>query len=192
MSTANNNGTVLLVMDIQKQMMSYLPDPNPLLNSVNAAVTSARDAGMEVIYMVLSFRNGYPEINPRHKTFSGIMNSGGLFTEEHEGTAVHQAVAPKEGELVLPKRRVSGFAGSDLEMVLKAKNTHHLVISGFATSGIVLNTIREAADKDYQLTILSDACADPVSETHDFLMKKIFPASGEVITTEEWTKSLTK
>jgi nicotinamidase-related amidase len=53
-----------------------------------------------------------------------------------------------------------------------------------------LSTLREAADKDYQVTVLSDACADPEPEVHDFLVKNVFPFSGEVFTTNEWAIAL--
>jgi nicotinamidase-related amidase len=186
MSTTEKNATVLLVMDIQKTMMTFLPDPEPLLAKIDTAIDTARSVGIEVIYVVLSFRKGHPEIHPRHKTFSQIKEAGSLFTEGHEGTALHAAVAPREGEMVVHKKRVSAFAGSDLDMLLRSKNVHHLLLTGFATSGIVLSTVREGADKDYQITVLSDACADPDTEVHDFLVRKIFPASGDVMTTGEW------
>jgi nicotinamidase-related amidase len=190
MTTTGKNGTVLLVMDIQKAMMAYLPNPEPLLTKIETAITNARSANIEVIYVILSFRKGHPEIHSRHKTFAGIKDSGFMFTEGHEGTGLHHTIVPREEELILHKKRVSAFAGSDLDMVLKAKNADHLVIAGFATSGIVLNTVREGADKDYHITVLSDACADPDPEVHDFLVRRIFPASGEVITTDEWVSSI--
>jgi len=45
-------------------------------------------------------------------------------------------------------------------MDTRLNNTALLVLTGFATSGVVLSTLREAADKDFQLTVLSDACVD--------------------------------
>jgi nicotinamidase-related amidase len=191
-TTTNSNKSVLLVMDIQEAMMTYLPDPTPLLAKVNQAITHARAANIEVIYVILSFRKGYPEINSRNTSFARVKDSGYMFTEGHEGTAPHHTIAPKEGELILHKKRVSGFAGSDLDMVLKANHVDHLLITGFATSGIVLNTVREGADKDYRITVLSDACADMDTEVHDFLVKRIFPASGNVLTTDEWGSMLSK
>jgi nicotinamidase-related amidase len=64
--------------------------------------------------------------------------------------------------------------------------------SGIATSGVVLSTLREAADKDYQLTILSDCCADGDEEVHRVLISKIFPRQAEVITVEEWRNALNR
>lgn len=182
--------TVLLVMDIQETMMTFLPDPKPLLAKVKEAIEGARAANIEVIYVILSFRKGHPEISSKHKRFLRIKDSGFMFTEGHEGTALHSAIVPKEEELILHKKRVSAFAGSDLEMVLKSKGVDNLIIAGFATSGIVLHTVTEGSDKDYQITVLSDASADPDPEIHEFLTKRLFPAAGTVVTTGEWVSGL--
>ena len=43
-----------------------------------------------------------------------------------------------------------------------------------------------AADKDYELTVLSDGCADPNEEVHRVLMTSLFPSRGEVLAVDEW------
>jgi nicotinamidase-related amidase len=191
-ASKNNSKTALLVMDIQETMMTFLPDPKPLLAQVKEAIDGARAANIEVIYVILSFRKGHPEISSRHKRFSRIKDSGFMFTEGHEGTALHSTIVPKEEELILHKKRVSAFAGSDLEMVLKSKDVDNLVIAGFATSGIVLHTVTEGSDKDYHITVLSDACADPDPEIHEFLTRRLFQASCTVMTTDHWVGSIRK
>ena len=85
---------------------------------------------------------------------------------------------------------MSAFSGSDLEIVLRAQNIRHLVLAGIATSGVVLSTTREAADKDYELTILSDVCADTDEKVHSVLINKVFPRQATVITVEKWKQTL--
>jgi len=81
----------------------------------------------------------------------------------------------------MTKRRVTGFAGSDLEVILRSQGIGHLVLPGLSTSGVVLSTLREAADKDYRISVLSDCCADPDPEVHQLLLTKIFPRQAEVL-----------
>ncbi len=88
------------------------------------------------------------------------------------------------------RKRVSAFAGSDLDMVLRAQGVRHLVLTGIATSGVVLSTLREAADRDYALTVLRDGCADGDPEVHRVLLDKVFPRQADVTTTEEWILGL--
>ena len=84
------------------------------------------------------------------------------------------------------KRRVSAFSGSDLEVVLRSLGVSHLVLTGIATSGVVLSTTREAADKDYRITVLADCCADRDEEVHRVLTTKVFPRQADVRSVEEW------
>jgi Isochorismatase family len=86
------------------------------------------------------------------------------------------------------KKRVRAFSGSDLEVLLRSMGVNHLVLTGIATSGAVLSTLREAADRDYELTVLSDACADADEEVHRVLIGKVFPRQAEVIAVEEWAR----
>jgi nicotinamidase-related amidase len=62
------------------------------------------------------------------------------------------------------------------------------VLTGIATSGVVLSTVREAADKDYRLTVLADCCADGDQEVHQVLTTKVFPRQADVLTVGEWQK----
>ena len=95
-------------------------------------------------------------------------------------------IAPIDGDVVVTKRRVSAFTGSDLEVVLRSKGITHLVLCGISTSGVVLSTTREAADKDFQLTVLSDLCFDADPEVHRLLTEKVFPRQATVQTSGEW------
>ena len=49
-----------------------------------------------------------------------------------------------------------------------------------------MSTLREAFDKDYFLTVLSDGCAAADEEVHLFLIEKIFQKQTEVMTIDEW------
>jgi nicotinamidase-related amidase len=92
--------------------------------------------------------------------------------------------------VVVTKRRVSAFTGSDLEVVLRSQEIGKLVLAGISTSGVVLSTLREAADKDYELVVLSDCCADGDPEVHRVLLEKVFPRQAEVLDAESWARTV--
>jgi nicotinamidase-related amidase len=85
---------------------------------------------------------------------------------------------------------VSAFAGSDLQLVLRSLGVDSLVLTGVATSGVVLSTLREAADLDYFLTVLRDGCLDRDDEVHRVLMDKVFPRQASVVLAAEWMASI--
>ena len=102
---------------------------------------------------------------------------------------VHPDLAPQSGEVTVIKRRVSGFSGSDLEVVLRAFGIQHMVLAGVATSGAILSTVREAADKDYGITVLADCCSDNDEDVHRVLTTKVFPRQADVLNVEDWFRA---
>ena len=96
-----------------------------------------------------------------------------------------RAIAAAE-DPVVTTRRVSAFAGSDLDVLLRGLGAGTLVLAGIATSGVVLSTLRQAADLDYRLVVLADACLDADPEVHRVLIEKVFPRQADVPTVDEW------
>jgi len=181
--------SALLVMDVQQGIVDRFGGDEGYLPRLAAAVGAARAAGVRVIYVTVAFRTGYPEVSDRNKSFAAIAGSG-RFADGDPGSAIHPAVAPASGDVIVTKRRVSAFTGSDLEVVLRAGSIDHLVLTGIATSGVVLSTLRQAADLDYRLTVLADGCLDADPEVHRVLTGKVFPRQAGVVSIADWTASL--
>ena len=174
----------LLVMDVQRAVVDRHPDPG-YLPRLREAIGAARAGGLPVIYVVVGFRPGYPEISPRNKIFGGLPRRM-AGADSGQGMQIHPDVTPEPGDIVVTKRRVSAFAGSDLDVVLRASEIDHLVLTGIATSGVVLSTLRQAADLDFGLTVLADGCLDGDPEVHRVLTEKVFRSQAEVTTVAEW------
>jgi nicotinamidase-related amidase len=183
----NTKSTAFLVMDMQSAILSMLPDAATITGNVAKAIAIARSKKIPVIYVVVGFRNGMPEINPNNKTFAASKERFASVSMD-EFLKIHPSVAPQDGEVTVVKRRVSAFTGSDLEVILRSQGILHMVLTGVATSGVVLSTLREAADKDYRITVLADCCADGDEEVHRVLTTKIFPRQADVLQAEEWGK----
>ena len=183
------SNSALLVMDVQQGVVQRFGSKLESLEPFQRAIGAARAAGVPVIFVRVAFRDGYPEVSPRNKRFSTISAREGMKRDD-ASTQIHPLIAPRPDEIVVTKLRVSAFAGSDLEVVLRAKQVETLVLTGIATSGVVLSTVREAADKDFRLVVLSDACVDADAEVQRVLIEKVFPRQAEVTTVEAWAESL--
>ncbi len=179
--------SALLVMDVQPGILDRVADHTGFLTRTSDAVRTARSRAVPVIHVVVGFRPGMPEVSPRNEAFSGVKQHAPAFL-----TDARPAIAPEGSEVIITKRRVSAFTGSDLEVVLRAGEIQHLVLCGIATSGVVLSTLREAADKDYRITVLADLCADTDPEVHSVLTNKVFPRQARVISAAEWFAELAK
>lgn len=181
--------TALLIMDVQQGIVDRFAGDDSYLPRLATAADAARAAGISVIYVRVAFRDGYPEVSTRNRSFSAIAGTG-RFEPADPAVAIHPAVGPAAGDLVVTKLRVSAFAGSDLEVLLRAGQTEHLVLTGIATSGVVLSTLRQAADLDYRISVLSDGCLDADTEVHRVLLEKVFPRQATVLTIADWIAGL--
>ena len=182
--------TALLIMDYQVDIVARLGDAHPhLLERVGAVLDAARRAGMRVVYVAVGFRPGYPEISARNQTFAPVVSTGAFLAGP--GAKIHASVAPLPDEVVVQKHRVSAFFGTDLDMILRANGIETLVLCGIATSGVVLSTLRYAADSDYRVVVIEDGCADADPAVHRSLIDKVFPRQARVVQATDFAEALT-
>ena len=181
--------SALLVMDMQNSIVGRLADSRQLIVQAKKAIAHAREKKLPVVYVVVGFRPGAPEISANNKSFVAYKTM--LYPgNTDEMIKIHPDLAPLPNEIMVIKRRISAFTGSDLDVVLRSLEVQHLVLSGISTSGVVLSTVREAADKDLGLTVLSDCCADNDNEVHQVLMNKVFPRQADVISLDDWMRNV--
>lgn len=174
--------TVLLVMDYQPAIVDSLDGRDELLGRTAEVLALARRRGVTVGYVRVAFSDAdYDAIPATNKSFSGLAGARRL-PESSPASAVHPTVAPAPGDIVVRKTRVGAFSTTDLDTQLRARGIDTLVLAGIATSGVVLSTVRDGADRDYRLYVLGDCCADRDAEVHQLLIEKVFPRQAFVIT----------
>lgn len=99
------------------------------------------------------------------------------------GSAGHDIVpelAPIEGEVVLDKPGKDAFYGTDLETILRAHGTTHLVVTGVTTEVCVQTTVRAANDRGFDCLILSDCTGSYFPEFHESALA-MFSAQGGIV-----------
>ncbi len=183
--------TALLMMDFQEGIVAGMPEPrrSAVLEQARAALEAARRAGIFVAYVSVRLRPGYPDVSPRNKRSSAAKEAGRLL-EGTPAVEITPSLAPGDGEPLVVKRRVGAFIGSDLDVVLHSHDIATLVLTGFATSGVVLTTLRMAADMDYDLIVLEDCCGDGNPEVHRVLMESVFPTQATIAKAQDFIAAL--
>ncbi|SDK15560.1 Nicotinamidase-related amidase [Paenibacillus sp. OK060] len=190
---SHHNQAALLVMDMQNIIVSQYAKHEDALFPFQKAIEAARRHNVPVIFVKVGHRQDSPPISERNKLFGKKSSRGG---ENAANPAmkmamdIHESVQPLPGEHIVDKFRGSGFSGSNLENLLQSHGINTLILSGIATSGVVLSTLCEGADKDYALTVLSDACLDRDPEVHRVLVESVFPKQADVLTVDDWINSL--
>ncbi|HYH11043.1 MAG TPA: cysteine hydrolase [Thermomicrobiales bacterium] len=178
--------SALLVLDYQPAWIKTLTDSDALLSRAADAIAMSREVGMEVAYARVAFTPADYAAVPEHNIiFSQLASRPGALDDDSPETAVDDRVAPEPGDKVVRKTRVGAFARTDLDEWLRDLEIDTLILAGISTSGVVLSTVYDGADRDYRLVVLSDACADQDPEIQDLLIHKVFPQRAEVITVGE-------
>jgi nicotinamidase-related amidase len=118
------------------------------------------------------------------------MRAAGAVLPADPARLIHPSVTPREGEPVIAKHRTSAFSGSAFDTILRAQGIETLILMGHATSGVILSTVRLAADLDYHVIVVEDGCADRDPEVHQLLMEKVFPRQATVVSAAELVAAL--
>ena len=179
--------TAVLSMDLQATIVSIYTKSNAdFLPRVAAVLTAARERAMTVVHVQVGFRPGFPEVSERNQLF-GAIKTNPQWQQVFQGPAgaIHPEVAPVIDEIVVAKHRVSAFHGTDLDMILRAKEIDTLILFGIATSGVVLSTLLDASDADYRLIVVKDCCVDNDADVHACLIDKVFPRCATVLSADE-------
>lgn len=138
--------TALLVIDVQVGIIDHVPSNNKdrFLANINNLIAKARAASVPVIYVRHDGGKGDP-------------------LEAHTpGWAIHQSVAPAEGEPIVDKRSCSSFYDTPLQMMLMETGISHLIVTGCMTEFCVDTACRHATTLGFDVTLVSDGHA-----THD-------------------------
>lgn len=172
--------TVLLVMDYQNGIMGRVSDGEELLASARETIELVRGRGGHIGYVRVGFADGEAPTGTMGSRI-GAEAARTTFHADAPATQVHDDVAPQDGDIVVRKTRVGPFLTTDLDAQLRNRGIDTLLLAGISTSGVVLSTVRDGHDRDYRLIVISDLCADPEPEIHEFLVGRIFPRQAEVI-----------
>jgi nicotinamidase-related amidase len=183
--------TALLVMDFQHAVLGLVADTDALLARAADAIATARDAGAHVGYVRVAFTDAdIAAVPATNKAFANFGQRAAYLHVDAPTSAIHERVAPLPNDVVVHKVRVGAFSTTDLHAQLQARGVDTLVLAGISTSGVVLSTVRDAADRDYRLVVLSDACADPEPDVHELLTQKVFPRQAFVVRTDALREAL--
>lgn len=181
--------TALLVMDYQNGIVTMAAEAgaeDALARTIEAA-DLVRKAGGRVGYVRVAFTDDDIAAIPANSHFSTMVTPERreFLHADSPATAIDERITPQEGDIIVRKTRVGAFSTTDLHEQLRAANVDTLLLAGLSTSGVVLSTVRDGADRDYRIIVLADACGDPTPGVHEFLTGKVFPRQATVLTTAE-------
>jgi len=179
--------TALVLMDFQPAVLGTVAesDTAALLANAEKALTWARSAGLTVAHVRVAFQDAdYRAIPQRNRAFAPL-RGGGMMADGSPECEIIESLRPQGDEIVVRKTRFGSFSTTNLSSRLREAGIESLILAGISTSGVVLSTVRDAADQDFRIYVLADACADGNPHVHSLLTEAVFPHQAYVISTAQ-------
>ncbi|WP_448701878.1 isochorismatase family protein [Mucilaginibacter sp. AW1-3] len=187
MITALDEKTALVLIDLQVGITGSAT-VHPLADVLaNAAklVAAFRQAGQPVVVVNVNPNGAKWTVSRKDQPSMG----GGAFKEEW--LTIVPEIKTEPGDIFITKHTWSAFYETRLDAELKKKGVTGIVMTGVSTSKGVEGTARSASELGYNVSFAIDAMTDRVAEAHENSIKYIFPAIGEVGTTDAVIEQLT-
>ena len=182
--------TALLAMDFQNGIMDHVPDAGALVERVGGAIADVRAAGGTIGYVRVAFTDDdWAAVPESNKSFSAVAAAKMLHHEE-AATQIDARIAPEDGDILVRKIRYGAGSTTDLHQQLRDRGIDTLILSGISTSGVVLSTLIDVADRDYRVYVLTDGVADPDPEVNRILVNDVFPSRAHLIDTAQLAELL--
>lgn len=82
------------------------------------------------------------------------------------GAAVIDELAPRPGEYVITKTRMSAFIGTELDLILRTLSVTSVYVTGIQTPNCIRTTVFDAIAYNYPVVLVDDAVGASSDEIH--------------------------
>ncbi len=158
--------------DHLKERFDFIAEITPNLQRLLA---HCRKVGVEVFHIRVAFRtstgrDGNSDLKKRRE------GTTSMIPFDYE---ILDALAPLEDEIVIDKTSVSTFNSTSIDQILRNMRRDRLWVCGVVTEGCVELTARDARDRGYHVTLVTDGCASSRRAAHDDAVQRM--TDGHVI-----------
>ncbi len=169
--------TALIIIDMlndfidEKGALYCGPDAKQIVPFVKDRLETQRKQGGLVIFL----QDAHDEDDVEFEKFPKHCVAGSW------GSRVVDSLTPLEKEIVISKKRYSGFYNTELDDILKAHKPDIVEVIGVCTSICVMDTVGGLANRDYKISVPEKGVADFDPEFHRFALKRMKQLYGAKI-----------
>ena len=166
----------LLIIDVQYRTIGTTP--KPFWESIKEFPTSCGDIGWNAMHQIAKLlaefrRNGwpvlYPHVAPKNKATDGgrlAAKVPAIMNIPEQGYAFPEEIAPREGDVLIPKKHPSAFFATPLASHLIDLQADTLVVTGCTTSGCVRGSVVDGFAYNFRCLVPHDAVYDRSVTSH--------------------------
>lgn len=139
-----------------------------ILPNVRRLQDACRAGGVELIhirvkYLTKDCRDGQRSLAKDEKAISA---------DERDDDFL-EMVAPQGDELIIDKTSAGTFNSTAIDQILRNMKVDRLWVTGIVTEGCVELTARDAADRGYYVTLVTDGLASSTHAAHDDALQRM-------------------
>jgi len=159
------NRTALVIIDMQEDIVGMRDTTRKTVPLLRRVLDAFRKKGLPVFHVIRTYRRDWSDVElPRVAEFQ---ERGPRVIENTPGARIVSALAPREGEFVIVKKRWSGFFMTELPLLITRLGVGSVVIGGTQTPNCVRSTAFDAISYDLETTVLSDGTSAATPQIHE-------------------------
>ena len=171
--------TALMIIDMVRDFtdpkgLVYYPQNREILPRIRRVLDRCREQGMLVIF--LQHRNRQGKLDKKASQMRPNCIEGTFGVEIDPMLPVDY-----ERDYVIPKRRYSGFFGTDLDLVLRENEIRNLIITGTKTNCCIRATVTDAFYLDYEPYVVRECVATNSEVANEVHLNEIDKYLGHVV-----------
>lgn len=160
--------TAIIVVDMLKDTLDVgspfsIEEGRKIIPNIQRLLSVARGNSLPVIFANDSFLPDDFLFRETGRTPHCIMGT--------EGATVISEFGPSETDIILQKRRLSAFFGTNLDVTLREMEVDTIAVAGISTPVCVLSTLLDGIAHDFRVIMLEDCCAAYRRQDHEAIVK---------------------
>ena len=190
----------LLIIDVQYRTIGTAP--KPFSEAIKEFPTSCGDVGWKAMGNIAKLlaqfrRNGWPVLYPHVAPKNKATDSGRLAQKvpaimdiAAKGYEFPSEIAPREGDVLIPKKHPSAFFATPLASHLIDLGADTLVVTGCTTSGCVRGSVVDAFAYNFRALVPWDGVYDRSPTSHAVNLFDMAAKYADVGSTDEILEKL--
>lgn len=184
----------LLIIDVQYRTVGT--EPKPFFESIKEFPTSCGEVGWKAVAQIARllalFRERgwpvlYPYVSPKQIFDVGRLADKvpALMGVSAKGYEFVPDIAPREKDILVPKKHPSAFFGTPLTSYLIDNAVDSLVVTGCTTSGCVRGTVVDGFAYNFKVMVPQDAVYDRSHTSHAVNLFDMAAKYADVMSTDD-------
>jgi nicotinamidase-related amidase len=196
--------TAILLVDFQANFVSpegawygKLKDhfaKTRMLERTAELVDKARAKGVLIVHITEGYTSNYRELDPTNPGgFHRSQIGRGAWKIGSKETAYYEPLRQNSGDrdLMLPPRsQVSGFGGTGLNEILRARGIKNVAVAGFTSDVCVYATVLSGYDLGYHVYALREGMVGFIDTMAEQMVTFVYPMWSQVIDHDDFDKMI--